>query len=47
LTENGNYYVDATDGQYIIVIKDKGILIATFGRQSDVKPITECFRGLL
>jgi CubicO group peptidase (beta-lactamase class C family) len=47
ICENGSYYIDGTDGQYIIVIKDKGILITTFGHQSDMKPITECFRELL
>lgn len=47
ICENGNYYIDGTDGQYIIVLKDKGILITTFGHQSDMKPITECFRELL
>jgi CubicO group peptidase (beta-lactamase class C family) len=47
ICENGSYYVDGTDGQYIIVIKDKGLLITTFGHQSDMKPITECFRELL
>lgn len=47
ICENGNYYIDGTNGQYIIVLKNKGILITTFGHQSDMKPITECFRELL
>ena len=47
ICENGNFYIDGTDGQYIIVIKDKGTLITTFGHQSDMKPITKCFRELL
>lgn len=47
ICENGNYYIDGTDGQYIIVIKNKGILITTFGHQGDMKPITECFKELL
>lgn len=47
ICENGTYYIDGTEGQYIIVLKNKGILITTFGHQSDMKPITECFRELL
>ncbi|MBK9043196.1 MAG: serine hydrolase [Saprospiraceae bacterium] len=47
ICKNGNYYIDGTDGQYLIVLKDKGILITTFGHQPDMKPITECFRELL
>jgi len=47
ICENGNYYIDGTDGQYIIVLKKKGILITTFGHQSDMKPITKCFKELL
>jgi len=47
ICKNGNYYVDGTDGQYLIVIPEKEILITTFGHQSDMKPITECFRELL
>jgi CubicO group peptidase (beta-lactamase class C family) len=47
ICKNGNYYIDGTDGQYLIVLKDKGILITTFGHQSDMKPITECFKELI
>lgn len=47
ICENGTYYIDGTDGQYIIVLKNKETLITTFGHQSDMKPITECFRELL
>lgn len=47
ICKNGNYYIDGTDGQYLIVLKDKGTLITTFGHQPDMKPITECFRELL
>ena len=47
ICKNGNYYIDGTDGQYLIVLRDKGILITTIGHQSDMKPITECFRELL
>ena len=47
ICKNGSFYCDGTDGQYLIVVKDKGILITTFGHQSDMKPITECMRELL
>jgi hypothetical protein len=43
----GTYYCDGTDGQYLIVLPDKGIVITAFGHQSDMKPITEYFRELL
>lgn len=45
--KNGIYYCDGTDGQYMIVLPDKGIAVTTFGHQSDMKPITECLRELL
>ena len=47
ICKNGSYYIDGTDGQYLIVLPKPGILITTFGHQSDMKPITECFRDLL
>ena len=47
ICKNGNYYCDGTDGQYLIILPHKGIVITTFGYQSDMKPITECFRELL
>ena len=47
ICKSGNYYIDGTDGQYLIVLPAKGILITTFGHQSDMKPITECFKELL
>lgn len=47
ICKNGNYYIDGTDGQYLIVLPQKETLITTFGHQSDMKPITECFRELL
>lgn len=45
--KNGNYYCDGTDGQYLIVLPKKRIVITTFGHQSDMKPITECLKELL
>lgn len=47
ICKNKDYYCDGTDGQYLIVLPEKDILITTFGHQSDMKPITECFRDLL
>lgn len=46
ICKNGDYYCDGTDGQYLIVSPKKDLLITTFGHQSDMKPITECFREL-
>jgi CubicO group peptidase (beta-lactamase class C family) len=47
ICKDGNYYCDGTDGQYLIVLPKHHIGITTFGHQSDMKPITECFRHLL
>jgi len=47
ICKNGPYYCDGTDGQYLIVLPEKEIVITTFGHQSDMRPITECFRELL
>jgi CubicO group peptidase (beta-lactamase class C family) len=47
ICKNGDYYCDGTDGQYLIVLPKREIVITTFGHQSDMKPITECFRMLL
>jgi CubicO group peptidase (beta-lactamase class C family) len=45
--KDGNYYCDGTDGQYMIVLPKRNIVITTFGHQGDMKPITECFRNLV
>lgn len=47
ICKNGSYYIDGTEGQYLIVIPEKDLLITTFGHQPDMKPITECFRELV
>jgi CubicO group peptidase (beta-lactamase class C family) len=47
ICKNGTYYCDGTDGQYLIVLPGKGMVITTFGHQSDMRPITECLRELL
>ena len=46
ITETGNYYCDGTDGQYLIAIPERKLVITTTGAQSDMKPITECMRFL-
>lgn len=45
--ENSNYFVDGSDGQYIIIIPQKNLVISTLAHQKDMKPITECLRGLI
>lgn len=46
ICKNGNYYIDGTNGQYIIVMPHSKILVTTMGHQPDMKPITECLRIL-
>lgn len=45
--KDGSCYVDGTDGQYLIVIPRKKIVITTIADQKDMKPITRCFDHLL
>jgi CubicO group peptidase (beta-lactamase class C family) len=40
ICEDGNYYCDGTDGQYLICIPNKNIVISTTGFQSDTEPIS-------
>lgn len=47
ICKDGRYYCDGTDGQYFIVLPNSGIVITTYGHQSDMKPITQCLTGLL
>jgi len=42
ICEDGSYYCDGTNGQYLIVIADRGVAISTTGEQPDMKPITKC-----
>lgn len=42
ICEDGNYYCDGTEGQYLIIIPKKDIVITTLGFQSDTTPISEC-----
>ncbi len=45
--ENGSYYTDGTDGQYLIVVPSLELIIVTTGSQPDMKPITRCLQPLL
>jgi hypothetical protein len=41
ICENGNYYCDGTDGQYLIIIPKKDVVITALGFQSDTAPVSE------
>lgn len=45
--ENSNYFVDGSDGQYIIVVPQKNLVITTLAHQKDMKPITRCLKSIL
>lgn len=47
ICENGNCYCDGTDGQYLIIVPEKEMVIVTMGYQSNMKPITECMRHII
>jgi CubicO group peptidase (beta-lactamase class C family) len=40
--QNGSYFCDGTNGQYLIVIPERSVAISTAGDQPDMKPITRC-----
>ena len=40
-------YCDGTDGQYLIIVPDKNMVIVTTGHQSDMKPITVCLKDII
>lgn len=42
ICENGNYYCDGTDGQYMIMIPKKDIVITFMAYQQDTEPISNC-----
>lgn len=44
---NGTYYCDGTDGQYLIVVPRRKLIMATFAKQPDMKPITKCFEDII
>lgn len=41
ICEDGTYYCDGTDGQYMIIIPKKGIVITAMGHQADTLPVSE------
>lgn len=45
--EDGIYYCDGTDGQYLIVAPDHQLAIVTTGSQADMKPITRSLLPVL
>lgn len=47
ICKNGIYFCDGTDGQYIIVVPKKEMIVATVGKQKDMVPITEGIRSIL
>lgn len=46
ICKNGIYYHDGSDGQYIIIVPSKNMVITTTADQNDMKPITNCMREL-
>lgn len=44
---DSNYFIDGSDGQYILIVPKKDLIITILGHQKDMKPITECVRFLL
>ena len=42
--KNDIYYHDGSDGQYMIIIPSKNIVITTMGNQKNMKPIIDCMR---
>jgi CubicO group peptidase (beta-lactamase class C family) len=42
ICDTGSYYCDGTDGQYMVVIADKKILVTTLGFQPDSEPVSHC-----
>jgi CubicO group peptidase (beta-lactamase class C family) len=39
---DGNYYCDGSEGQYLIIVPKKHIVITTLGHQSDTEPVSSC-----
>jgi CubicO group peptidase (beta-lactamase class C family) len=47
ICKNGSYYCDGADGQHLIILPEKQIVIAIAAHQGDLRPISEAMRGLL
>ncbi len=41
ICQDGNYYCDGSNGQYLIVIPEKDVVITTLGYQKDTKPVSK------
>lgn len=42
ICQDGNYYCDGSEGQYLIIIPKKNIVITTTGHQKDTEPVSNC-----
>lgn len=47
ICQNGSYYCDGTNGQYLIVVPPRKLALSTTGEQADMKPITKCMVPLV
>lgn len=47
ICKDGIAYCDGTDGQYLIIVPKKNMVIVTTGHQSDMKPITVCLKEII
>jgi len=45
--QDGSFYCDGTNGQYLIVVPERGVSLSTTGNQPDMKPITRCMLPFL
>ena len=47
ISENGYVFRDASNGQYIILNKEKNMLITIMATEENIKNVTEIFRGII
>ena len=47
ICKDGIAYCDGTDGQYLIIVPQKQMVIVTTGHQSNMKPITICLEKII
>ncbi len=47
ISRDGYIFRDGTNGQYIIINKEKGLVISIMSSEKDMSKITEIFRGIL
>uniref|UniRef100_Q07U52 Beta-lactamase n=1 Tax=Rhodopseudomonas palustris (strain BisA53) TaxID=316055 RepID=Q07U52_RHOP5 len=41
ITEDGNFYCDGTNGQYLIVLPRRGVVVTVVGNQEDTVPVSD------